>query len=188
MNGQGKETTHHIYVKLEMMNRPLNHPQSPTLYPMHFQKSRREVLRIGGLGWLGGLAASSLDQLFAAQAAVPDSVKASKPNGFGQAKRCILLFMWGGPAQQDTWDLKPTAPSEFRGEFNPIATSVSNISICEHFPQLAKQAHRLTIIRSMTHRDVNHTTATHEILTGRPIPRVGGGDFREDWPHYGAVM
>jgi len=84
--------------------------------------------------------------------------------------------------------MKPTAPAEFRGEFRPIATSLTGLEICEHFPRLAKQAHRLSVIRSMTHRDVNHTTATHEILTGRPIPRVGGGDFREDWPHYGAVL
>lgn len=84
--------------------------------------------------------------------------------------------------------MKPTAPAEFRGEFRPISTSVPGLEICEHFPRLARQAHRLSIIRSMTHRDVNHTTATHEILTGKPIPRVGGGDFREDWPHYGAVL
>ena len=60
---------------------------------------------------------------------------------FGRAKSCILLFMWGGPAQQDTWDLKPDAPAEIRGEFSPIATKVPGIQICEHFPQLA-HAHR----------------------------------------------
>lgn len=152
------------------------------------RKNRREVLRIGGLGWLGGSVATGLDQLYLAQARA-----ASKPAGdasatFGKAKRCILLFMWGGPAQQDTWDMKPLAPSEFRGEFKPIQTSVPGLEISEHFPRLAQQAHRLCVIRSMTHRDVNHTTATHEILTGRPIPRVGGGDVREDWPHYGAVL
>lgn len=153
----------------------------------HLPRQRREVLRLGGLGWLGGVATSGLDQFFAARARA-DSEPAARLQSFGKAKRCILLFMWGGPAQQDTWDMKPTAPAEFRGEFRPIATSLAGFEICEHFPRLARQAHRLSVIRSMTHRDVNHTTATHEILTGRPIPRVGGGDFREDWPHYGAVL
>lgn len=154
---------------------------------LQMPRQRREVLRLGGLGWLGGLATSGLDQFFAARAEAQSQPK-NRPQTFGKAKRCILLFMWGGPAQQDTWDMKPTAPAEFRGEFRPIATSLTGFEICEHFPRLARQAHRLSVIRSMTHRDVNHTTATHEILTGRPIPRVGGGDFREDWPHYGAVL
>lgn len=150
-------------------------------------RQRREVLRLGALGWFGSSATTGLDQLLSARAMAQNSPNA-RPNSFGKAKRCILLFMWGGPAQQDTWDMKPTAPAEFRGEFRPISTSVPGLEICEHFPRLARQAHRLAIIRSMTHRDVNHTTATHEILTGKPIPRIGGGDFREDWPHYGAVL
>ena len=170
------------------MNSPLFTPEPLNFVAKHSHRNRREVIRIGGLGWLGGHAMSSLDQLYAAQNASNSANSQPMPLGFGKAKRCILLFMWGGPAQQDTWDLKPSAPLEFRGEFRPIATSVANINICEHFPELAKRAHRLSIIRSMTHRDVNHTTATHEILTGRSVPRVGGGDFREDWPHYGAVM
>lgn len=150
-------------------------------------RHRREVLRLGGLGWLGGVSASGLDQFLLHRAAAQTTAR-PPDKSFGIARRCIFLFMWGGPAQQDTWDMKPTAPAEFRGEFRPIATSLPGLEISEHFPRLARQAHRLTVIRSMTHRDVNHTTATHEILTGRPIPRVGGGDVREDWPHYGAVL
>ncbi|MBI1325057.1 DUF1501 domain-containing protein [bacterium] len=151
--------------------------------------SRRGLLRAGSIALWGGPAMAGLDRFLAARE-FSEAAPGTRPRGgsFGKAKRCILLFMWGGPAQQDTWDMKPEAPSEFRGEFRPISTSVPGLSICEHFPRLARQAHRLTVIRSMTHRDVNHTTATHEILTGRPIPRVGGGDVREDWPHYGAVL
>ncbi len=151
--------------------------------------SRRGVLRAGSIALWGGPAMAGLDRFLAARE-FADGVSSARLRGgsFGKAKRCILLFMWGGPAQQDTWDMKPDAPAEFRGEFRPISTSVPGLSICEHFPRLARQAHRLTVIRSMTHRDVNHTTATHEILTGRPIPRVGGGDVREDWPHFGAVL
>ena len=78
--------------------------------------------------------------------------------------------MWGGPAHQDTWDLKPHAPAEVRGEFLPIATSVPGIEICEHFPLLARRTDKLAIVRSMTHEDVNHTTATHNLLTGQPSP------------------
>jgi hypothetical protein len=105
---------------------------------------------------------------------------------FGRAKACILLFMWGGPAQQETWDLKPDAPEQVRGEFKPIATRTPGISISEHFPLLAQRTDRLAILRSVHHRDVNHTTATHELLTGRPISPAAR-EIADDWPHYGAV-
>jgi hypothetical protein len=107
---------------------------------------------------------------------------------FGRAKACILLFMWGGPAQQETWDLKPDAPAEVRGEFRPIETEIPGILISEHFPALARQTRKLAIVRSVHHGDVNHTTATHELLTGRPAPLNGGGTLGDDWPHFGAVL
>jgi uncharacterized protein (DUF1501 family) len=93
--------------------------------------------------------------------------------------------MWGGPSQQDTWDPKPGAPAEFRGEFRPIPTTVPGLQICEHLPLLAQRAHRLALIRSMTHQDVDHTSATHLLLTGRPNP---GGQLADDWPNYGAIL
>ncbi len=150
--------------------------------------SRREVVRAGGLSLLGlglprFLEARTISQNTVASAGPPIS-----SGSFGKAKSCILLFMWGGPAQQETWDMKPDAPEQVRGEFRPIATNVPGVTISEHFPLLARQLDRLAIIRSVHHSDVNHTTATHELLTGRPIPRPGGGEFREDWPHYGAVL
>ena len=133
---------------------------------------RREFLRAGSLGLLG----LTLPQLVRAQTAASP-----------RAKACILLFMWGGPAQQDTWDPKPDAPVEYRGEFRPISTKVPGIQICEHLPLLARQSDKLALIRSMTHGDVNHTTATHYLLTGRAGP---GSDAprSEDWPGYGAVL
>jgi hypothetical protein len=143
--------------------------------------SRREIVRAGGLGLMG----LSLPRFLEARAINQNADQPAGPPvraaSFGRAKSCILLFMWGGPAQQETWDLKPDAPEEVRGEFRPIATDVPGVNISEHFPLLARQAHRLAIIRSVHHADVNHTTATHELLTGRPIPRPGGGEFREDW-------
>jgi hypothetical protein len=143
--------------------------------------SRREILRAGGLGLLG----LNLPTLLWARA---ETHLAAPDPSFGRARACILLFMWGGPAQQETWDLKPDAPEQVRGEFRPIATAVPGIQISEHFPLLARQTDRLAIVRSVHHSDVNHTTATHELLTGRPIPRPGGGPPIEDWPHFGAVL
>jgi hypothetical protein len=95
--------------------------------------------------------------------------------------------MWGGPAHQDTWDPKPDAPADYRGEFKPIPTSVSGVRICEHLPRLAGRLDQLALIRSMTHPDVNHTTATHYLLTGRGVPRPDS-PRGEDWPTYGAVL
>ncbi|MCO6453921.1 MAG: DUF1501 domain-containing protein [Pirellulaceae bacterium] len=105
---------------------------------------------------------------------------------FGRARSCILLFMWGGPAQQDTWDLKPDAPADYRGEFRPISTRVPGIQICEHFPRLAERTDRLAIIRSMTHNNVDHTSATHFLLTGEPPPPTT--EKSRQWPHVGAVL
>jgi hypothetical protein len=94
--------------------------------------------------------------------------------------------MWGGPAQQDTWDMKPDAPEEVRGEFRPISTNVPGIQICEHFPRLANRVDRLAIIRSMTHDIGDHTTATHYLLTGQAPPRTT--DRGAQWPHIGSVL
>ena len=123
--------------------------------------NRRAVLCAGGLSLFG----LSMNRLLAAR----ETLETQGP-GFGRAKSCILLFMWGGPAHQDTWDMKPDAPAEIRGEFQPIATKVPGIQICEHFPQLAQRTDRLAIVRSMTHTDVDHLTSTHFLLTGQPPP------------------
>lgn len=142
--------------------------------------SRRELLKAGAIGLLG----LSLPELLAARAAAASST--AYGSSFGRAKSCILLFMWGGPAQQETWDLKPEAPAEIRGEFKPIDTSVPGIQIGEHFPLLSQRADKLAIVRSLTHGDVNHLTATHFMLTGQPPPPVD--DLTKDWPHIGAVL
>ena len=90
---------------------------------------RRGLLEVGGcsllgLSWPGLLAAAK-------------SSRASDAPGFGQAKSCVLIFLWGGPSQQDTWDMKPDAPASLRSEFKPIATRVPGIDIGEHLPHLA---------------------------------------------------
>ena len=134
--------------------------------------NRREFLRAGALSLFG----LSLPQLLAAQTQRPERPR---------AKACILLFMWGVPAQQDTWDMKPDAPDVYRGDFRPITTSVPGLQICEHLPRLADRAHRLALIRSMTHDNVDHTRATHFLLTGKPPPV---GELSDDWPSYGAIL
>ena len=152
--------------------RPFRHITSP---------NRREVLRAGSLGLFG----LSLPHLLQSRA-VAAQESAARANSFGKAKSCILLFMWGGPAHQDTWDLKPNAPAEIRGQFKPIATKVPGIQICEHLPLLADRTDKLAIIRSMTHTDVDHLTSTHYLLTGQAPPKAP--DLRGDWPHIGAVL
>ena len=98
-----------------------------------------------------------LGRLEASETRSPDAATNDIATKFGQAKACILLFMWGGPAHQDTLDLKPQAPVEIRGEFSPIATNVPGIQIGEHFPLLAERTDRLCLIRSMT-RSEEHTS------------------------------
>src|SRR5262245_28955689 len=90
--------------------------------------TRREALRVGGLGFTGLMWADCLR----ARAATGGSKKRT-----GKAKACILVFNYGGPSHIDTFDLKPAAPKEIRGEFNPIATRVPGITITEHLPRLA---------------------------------------------------
>jgi len=135
---------------------------------------RREFLRAGAVPLLG----LGLPQLLRG--------RERSLNG-GKAKSCIVLFMWGGPAHQDTWDMKPDASAEYRGDFKPIASKVPGVRICEHLPQLAQRLDKLAIIRSMTHNDVDHTSATHFLLTGRDRPNRGA-PLADDWPNYGAVL
>ena len=110
---------------------------------------------------------------------------------FGRAKSCILVFAWGGPSHLDTWDMKPEAPEDIRGEFRPIATRTPGLQICEHFPKLARQTHRLTVIRSMSHDDPAHLSTVHRMQTGHLAPRPksdADGPSSNDWPHLGSVV
>jgi hypothetical protein len=147
--------------------------------------SRREFLQIGGLG-AAGLA---LPDLFRARArgAMPPAP------GAGRARSCILLFMGGGPPQMDTFDLKPDAPVEVRGQFPPTATSVPGTQISSLLPALAKQAHRYAIIRSVSDEYTGgaHGQSVYLALTGHKSPRVNGDDVRpaaDDYPCVGSAV
>ncbi len=149
--------------------------------------SRREWLRVGGLVGIGGLGVG-LSNLLAARARGDEA--ATHARSFGRAKSCIVLFMFGAPAHQDTWDLKPDAPAEVRGEFKPIATNVPGIQVSEHIPRLAKMADQYTLIRSVTHPDNTHTVAMHYMLTGvrHRRPQTNPQNAPDDFPCFGAVM
>jgi hypothetical protein len=146
--------------------------------------TRREVLRAGGLGFLG----LSLADLLRLQAAPSPST--GKPAArFGQAKACILLYLYGAPSQLEFLDLKPDAPSDVRGQFRPIDTSVPGIRICEHLPRTARVMHHATLIRSMSHPYNIHGAAY--ALTGTPttdIPMELNPRDSRHWPFFGSVL
>ena len=106
-------------------------------------------------------------------------------------RSCILIFYYGGPSHIDTFDMKPNAPAEIRGQFGSIATSVPGLRVCEHLPQTARVMDRLAIVRSMHHPMTNHNAAAFTTLCGRN-PLKGDlellGNDRNDPPCYGAIL
>jgi hypothetical protein len=102
----------------------------------------------------------------------------------------VLFLLHGGPSQLDIWDMKPAAPVEVRGEFRPAATSVPGIQITELLPRVARQAHRFSIVRSMTHTAMNHNAATYLATTGNAPPReqIAFTPTENDFPHLGAQV
>ncbi len=142
--------------------------------------NRRTFLQIGGLG-LTGLTLSGL-------ITQPSSANSSLTRP--RARNCILLYMWGGPAHQDTFDLKPNAPDNVRGEFRPMSTCVPGLQICEHLPRLGQMMDRLALIRSVTHTGTNHATSAYHMLTGHIHFRPGPGSIPtpQDYPHIGSAV
>ena len=124
--------------------------------------TRRESLRIGGLGFTGLM----LPRLLKARETATRSGES-----FGRAKSCILVFNYGGPSHIETFDPKPDSPTEVRGEFKPAATTVPGVSISEHLPRLGKLAKQYAIVRSVTHRDNDHAIGAYLALTGHHHPK-----------------
>lgn len=107
-----------------------------------------------------------------------------------RAKSVIYIFLSGGLAQHESFDLKPDATSSIRGEFNPISTSVPGIQICEHLPELAKRARKWALVRSLTHPHNDHSAGHHVMLTGRselPLGFDGTKPKETDWPSMAAI-
>lgn len=135
---------------------------------------RRDFLKVGILGGCG-LSLSGYMRL--AEAGEVKTV-----GGGGKAKAAIFINLAGGPSHMDTFDLKPDAPKEYRGEFNPIDTNISGVQICEHMPLLAQCADKFAILRGVSHSLAAHEFGTKYMNTGnRPLPSL-------EFPGYGAVV
>jgi hypothetical protein len=142
--------------------------------------ARREVLRAGALAAAG----LSLPRLLAAE-------NSGRGSG-GKAKSCIVLFLLGGPPQHSTWDPKPDAPAEVRGEIGPLATKVPGVYFGELMPQLAARADKLCVLRAVSTGDNAHSSSGYYMLTGRPhVPQNrenANPGPPNDWPNLGAVV
>lgn len=135
---------------------------------------RRSFLRFGAAGL-------TLAELLRAQAA---SAASSQPSH----KSLIVLWLWGGPSHLETFDLKPEAPSEYRGAFRPIRTNVEGIEISEHLPKLAKIADKFSLIRSLSHDSPGHVNSTHTLVTGYPGDLVEMPPYHPKHPNAWSVM
>src|SRR5258708_7441863 len=117
--------------------------------------SRRDFLGIGVAGALS----------------LPHALRAATLSDKSKAENAIFLWLGGGPAHLDMFALKPDAPAEIRGEFKPVATSLPGCRISELFPNLARQMHRTTLIRSVTHNIGSHAPGSLYLLAGsKPLP------------------
>lgn len=157
----------------------------PEKTPLHCHRrglNRKEFLQVGFSGLLG----LGLPQVFHARRAQAREEQAAS----GRAKSVILVFCTGAPAHQDMWDLKPHAPAEVRGEFQPIDTNAPGVQISEHLPRLARLADNYAVVRSMTHALPGHEQGTHFMLTGVNELPPGATHMasRNDWPCYASAM
>lgn len=134
--------------------------------------TRRDALKVGVLGSAAGLTMSNFLRM----------TEAGEVSNKAQSKAAIFIELPGGPSHMDTFDLKPNAPSEFRGKFNPIKTNAPGVEICEHLPKLAKCADKFAIMRGVSHSLGAHPLGQQFIFTGnRPNPSL-------DYPGYGSVV
>jgi len=148
--------------------------------------SRRRFLQRAPIRFgLGGLGAFLLPQIGSPQYGLSGESR-SLPR---RAKSVIFLLLEGGMSHLDTWDLKPNAPKEIRGEYEQIATTNPALRISEHMPLLAKQAHRYNVIRSVHSSARNHSPGLHWILTGWDNPRASvNGETSNRYPSVGSIV
>jgi uncharacterized protein (DUF1501 family) len=135
--------------------------------------SRRDAIRIGTLAAMGTGSGWTL----------PDLLRAESVTGKRSPKSVIMIYLVGGPPHQDMFDLKPEAPREIAGPWRPIATNVPGFEICEAFPQLAKMADKLTVIRSLVGNQADHDAI--QVFNGRhPKKQTPSGG----WPQFGTMV
>ncbi len=143
--------------------------------------SRRSFVRSG----LAGLTSLGVADLLRAESSAASNASSSpSPRG----KSMIVLWLWGGPSHMETFDLKPDAPSEYRGEFRPIDTNVPGIQISEHLPLLARHADKFALVRSLHHDSPGHANSTHTMLTGYPGETIETPPFTPKYPDVRAVI
>jgi hypothetical protein len=140
--------------------------------------TRRSLLKVGGLGLLG--------------IHHPGLLQAAEQSGNRKArtKSIIFLHQFGGPSQFDTFDMKPDAADQIRGEFRPVPSKAPGIAVCERLPRIAGVADKITLIRSVRHEMKNHNSATYYSLTGHapPLDDIRLRDTRDLYPAYGSVV
>lgn len=146
---------------------------------VNLELSRRKALSIGGLGMLGLTSPKFL---------------AAKENNLShpaaRAKSVVFLYQFGGPSHVDTFDMKPNAPEGIRSHFQPIASSVPGLNVCEHLPEMAKIMHKVSLVRTCHHTMKNHNSASYYALTGHapPLDDIRLRDSVELMPAYGSVV
>ena len=142
--------------------------------------SRRQLLRVGGMGLLG----LTLPKLLRAQA------EQKAAGGRARAKSVIFLFQFGGPSQLDMFDMKPDAPEAIRGPYRPMASKADGIQVCERLPSMAKVMDKVTLVRSVHHTMLNHNSASYYALTGKapPLDDIRLRDTVDLMPAYGSVV
>jgi hypothetical protein len=144
--------------------------------------TRRDFLKIGTLGLAGGL---TLPRLLAARA------EASETGRPARNTSVVLLFLFGGASQKETWDPKPEAAPEFRCLFGPTATTLPGLQFCSLFPRMARLTDKLAVVRSFAHKDSGHEGGTHWVKTGHPYPpefRNKGDGIPQTHPSIGSIV
>lgn len=149
---------------------------------------RRSFLHLG----LTGVSLTQFGACRQATSAVP--TPHANGNSFGRARSVIVMFCWGGMSHVDTFDMKPDAGTDIRGEYTPVATSVPGLYVTEHLPMMARQMHHLAVVRSVHHQAGDHRKAAYWNLTGHMPTGADGGvvppllPSRKDWPCIGAQV
>ena len=147
--------------------------------------TRRDFIQLG----LGGTLGLGLCDLLRLRAHGAEALAKTAPKFAGQNVNCILVWLDGGPSHYETFDPKPEAPSEIRGEFKAIPTKVPGLHFSECVPRLAGVADKVSIVRSIWHKDPNHGGGNHYMMTGAPTPvPVACGAFVTFHPSFGSMV
>ncbi|HZV06582.1 MAG TPA: DUF1501 domain-containing protein [Gemmataceae bacterium] len=158
------------------MNAPRNHSGNCSLLSRSL--TRRHLLQVGGLGLLG--------------LHLPGLLRAAERNGKrkARARAVIFLHQWGGPSHHDSFDMKPSAPEAIRGEFKPIATNVTGVSVCERLPGMAGVMNKVTLVRTLHHTMKNHNSAGYYSLSGcaPATDDIRLRDSNDLFPAYGSIV